>query len=446
MFDIEKVVMEFKTQDILKNFHIIGVSYLQTPVDIRELFSVSNDEQIAFLKDAQSLGLENVVILSTCNRTEVYTQTDNIDLVKRLLVKYSNGPMKLFEEFGYHIVGDEAVNHLYRVGAGLDSQILGDFQIIGQLKNAYRLSEKMKMVNTMLNRIFAHVFQASKKIKNQTELSHGAASVSHAAVQYIKENVVDLDQVNFLLYGTGEIGKTTCDNLVRHMNKKTLTLVNRSEDKAASLAEKYSISYKSEKELPQEIAKADVIIVATGAQNPTVAKEFFKGNTERKLILDLSVPRNVATNVSKLPNIKLVDIDELSQVNNEVLELRIKNVPLAEDIIKQNSEELHEWIEMQHLSPIFKGVQMGLNKMKEQELAYHRTNLTDEEFEKVDLIASNIVNRIARMSISHIKDVFKTEKRSREVLSKMFGDYAKQSAGIHPHSLKKEHKNRHHEN
>lgn len=440
--------MGFEIKDVLKNFHIVGISHSHTPVSIRELFSISTTKQQDLLKDAKSLGLESIVVLSTCNRTEIYTQTPNVDLIKRLLVKYTKGSLLLLEEYGYDICGEKAVLHLYNVGAGLDSQIVGDFQIIGQLKSAYRMAEKYEMVNTLLNRIFSHTFQASKKIKNKTDLSNGAASISHAAVQYIKEKVANLDTMNFLLYGTGEIGKTTCDNLVRHMNKHSLTLINRSEDKAAVLAEKYNISYKSEEELAQEIQKADIIIVATGAPEPTVTQAHLRENNSPKFILDLSVPRNVSLDVCKLPFVQLVDIDGLSQVSNEVLSLREQSIPLAQHIIQENYKELQQWVEMQHLSPIFEGVKKGLNMLKEQELAYHRMKLTDEEYAKVNLVATNIVNRIAKMSILHIKDVFKTEKGSREVLSKMFGEHAKQ-AGIsakHPHAMKHLHKKKTHEN
>ncbi len=235
--------MGFSIKKALANIQVIGVSYTKTAVSVRELFSITSENQIALLEDAKTLSLEGIVVLSTCNRTEIYAQTPNIDLIERLFVKYSQGSLTLLKKEGYHFRGEKAVKHLYKVGVGLDSQILGDYQIIGQLKSAYRLSEKHQMLNPLLNRIFSHVFQASKKIKNQTELSTGVASVAHAAVQYIKNTIANLETTNFLLYGTGEIGKITCDNLVRHLTKKhTLTLINRTQNKAEILAEKYQVS------------------------------------------------------------------------------------------------------------------------------------------------------------------------------------------------------------
>ncbi len=436
--------MGFNVNKVLENIQVIGVSYTKTAVNVRELFSISSENQVALLKDAKSLSLEGVVILSTCNRTEIYAQTQNTDLVKQLFVKYSKGSLALLEEEGYYFNGEKAVKHLYNVGVGLDSQILGDYQIIGQLKSAYRLSEKYQMVNTLLNRIFSHVFQASKKIKNQTELSNGVASVAHAAVQYIKNSITNLETTNFLLYGTGEIGKITCDNLVRHLTKKhTLTLINRTKDKAELLAKKYQVSYKTIDNLSEEIEKADVIIVATDAGKPTVTKEHFAKRTQRKLILDLSVPRNVAEEIADMEGIQLINVDILSGLNNETLEARKESIPLAESIVKENYKELQDWLETQHLSPIFKSVKKGLERLKEEELSYHRTKLTDEEYEKIDFIATNIINRIARMGILHIKDVFKSNESSAEILSKMFNQYAKQQKTPpigHPHKAKHPHK------
>ncbi len=233
--------------------------------------------------------------------------------------------------------------------------------------------------------------------------------------------------LNFLLYGTGEIGKITCDNLVRHLTKKhTLTLINRTQDKAELLAKKYQVSYKTTDRLAEEMLKADVIIVATDAGKPTVNQEHFDSQTDKKLILDLSVPRNVAEEVADIQNIKIVNVDMLSNLNNETLEARRESVPLAQVIVEENYQDLKDWIETQHLSPIFKSVKEGLERLKEQELSYHRAKLTNEEYEKVNFITTNIINRIARMGILHIKDVFKGNESSAEVLSKMFDQYAKQ--------------------
>lgn len=428
--------MSFDIKTVLKKFCVIGVSYSDTPISIRELFSIDLNAQKMLMSEAQAMGVTNIIALSTCNRTELYADSIDVASVKSLLVKYSKGSSDLLEKYGYEYDGENALSHLYNVAAGLDSQILGDFQIIGQLKNAYKEAESIGTIDTLFNRMFSYVFQASKKIKNNTELSNGAASVSHVAVQYIKKHVVDLDKANLLLYGTGEIGKITCDNLVRHTNNRSLTLINRSEERAAVLAEKYNITYKPQEKLKEELSKADVVIVATGAHEPTVCVEHIEETTHNRVFLDLSVPRNIVSDIAKISGVSLVGVDELSQINDEVIDTRKHSIPLAERIINESKAEFYEWLEMKHLSPIFKRVKQGLFALKDEELAYHKGKLSDEEFAKVEFIAGNIVNRIAKMGILHIKDVFKTEKGAMDILEKMFSS---KGMGNHSPAMKHPH-------
>ncbi len=409
--------MDFQRKNIVENFHIIGINHYRSDVAIRELFALTATSQEKLLEDGKSLNTEGIIVLSTCNRTEIYTQTSDIISIQKLLVKHSKGSLALLEKHGYIFSKNDAIEHLYRVGSGLDSQILGDFQIIGQLKNAYKMAEKAGTTSTLLNRVFSHIFQTSKKIKNQTNLSNGTASVAHAAVQHIKENITDLENCKLLLYGIGEIGQITCDNLVRHLhNKKTLTLINRSKQKAINLAEKYKIQYKQEDKLQNELGKADVIIVATGATTPTITKEHFKNSTKKSLILDLSVPRNVCPKVTEIEGVELVDIDKLSQIGSQTLKIREESVPKAEQIIQENYQTLQEWLEIQQLSPLFKQIKAELRQQKEEELAYHRAKLSESEYKIVEKITTNIINRIARSRITELKKELKEQKSSNTPL------------------------------
>lgn len=432
--------MGFEATQVLKNFYVIGVSHANTPVEIRELFAIEKEKQKDFLTATRSLENNNTIVLSTCNRTELYVTTDDLTTIKELFITYTRGSISLLQEHAYQYNGEEALTHLYKVGAGLDSQILGDFQIIGQLKEAYRQAEEKNTVGTLFNRIFSSVFQASKKIKNTTNLSNGAASVSHAAVQYIKSYVPNIDDAKLLLYGTGEIGKITCDNLISHTKNRYLTLINRNNERAETLAKKYNIEHKPVAKLKEEIGKADVIIVATGAHAPTLKKEHITPSDKIQIFLDLSVPRNISPQITDFENTKLIDIDKLSQTSNEVLDSRKQSIPTAKAIIEESRSEFYEWLEMQHLAPIFKKVKQGLSMIKEQELAYHKNKLSVAEYEKVNLIAGNIINKITKMSILHIKDVFKSEKGTMDIIQKMFSS---SEIGM-PHSVLKNPKHHHH--
>lgn len=412
--------MGFKISKALQNFYVLGINHSNTPVEIREMFAISSQKQEELLADAKSLVIEGFMILSTCNRTEIYTHTTNLDLIKRLFIKYSRGSQILHETYGYTYQGEEAAKHIFHVAVGLDSQILGDFQIVGQLKDAFRNADKYGLINTLMNRMLSFAFQASKTVKNETELSTGAASISYAAVQYIKENISNIGNIRVLLYGAGQIGKVTCANLLGLVDSHKITLINRSEERAILLANKYKVEHKTQEHLVEEIQKSDVIIVATGADLPTISQEHLPNCERPKYFMDLSVPRNVAPTIGEIENVFLTDIDQLSSTSEEALNQRKENIPLATSIINNSYNEFCHWLEIQQLSPIFKTVKEGLQSIKEQEIAYHRNKLTDEELEKVELIANNLVNRIGRMAIEHIKEVFTSENNSMDILQAMF--------------------------
>ena len=256
----------------LKKFFVVGVSYKKAPLSVREDFSLSNTSSKALLHNAKKNGVNKLVIISTCNRTELYGLTNNPDNLIKLLCQFSKGNSDIFNKVGYRLVGKKAINHIFRVGSGLESQILGDFEIIGQLKKSFYLSKKLNMVNGFIERMMNSVIQASKKIKTQTGLSSGATSVSFAAVQYILQNIKNVSNKNILLFGAGKIGKNTCENLIKHTKNDHIVLINRTKEKAEKIAGKFQVIVKKYSELNTEIRKSDILIVATGADNPTINK------------------------------------------------------------------------------------------------------------------------------------------------------------------------------
>ena len=190
------------------------------------------------LQQAKEEGIESLIITSTCNRTEIYGFAEHPFQLIKLICEHSQGTAEDFQKVGFVYKSQEAVNHLFRVGTGLDSQILGDFEIISQLKSSFTESKSFGLINTFTDRLINAVIQASKKIKNETEISTGATSVSFASVQYIIRNVENIGSKNILLFGTGKIGRNTCENLVKHTKNEHITLINRTKQKAEKLAGK----------------------------------------------------------------------------------------------------------------------------------------------------------------------------------------------------------------
>lgn len=257
---------------MLENFYAIGVSYIKTDAETRGKFSIDGARGEALSQDARKMGIEALLVISTCNRTELYGFATSPEQLIDLLCIHTKGNTALFRAEGYVFQNENALSHLFRVGTGLDSQILGDFEIISQIKQAFRRSKALKLSNVYLERLVNAVTQASKRIKNQTEISSGATSVSFASVRYLLENIPDISQKSLLLFGTGKIGRNTCENLVKHTSNKHITLINRTRSTAEEIAGKFELNVKGYEDLQSEIRKADVLIVATSAQKPTVTK------------------------------------------------------------------------------------------------------------------------------------------------------------------------------
>ena len=213
-------------------FYALGLSYKKADAEIRGHFSLDESSKEALLNQARSNGVESLIVTSTCNRTEIYGFAEHPYQLIQLLCDNTKGTVEEFQKFAYIYKGKEAISHLFRVGSGLDSQILGDFEIIGQLKKSTIESKKHGLLNPFIERLVNSVIQASKRIKTETEISSGATSVSFASVQYILNTIEDVTNKNILLFGTGKIGRNTCENLVKHTKNEQITLINRTKGKA----------------------------------------------------------------------------------------------------------------------------------------------------------------------------------------------------------------------
>jgi glutamyl-tRNA reductase len=400
-------------------FYAIGLSYKKADATLRGLFAIDQAARTLVLQQAKNEGIEHLLLSSTCNRTEIYGFAEHPYQLIKLLCDNSKGSVQAFQEVGYIYKNKEAVHHMFRVGTGLDSQILGDFEIISQLKLGFAASKAMGMVNAYLERLVNAVIQASKKVKTETEISSGATSVSFASVQYIIKNVSDIGSKNILLFGTGKIGRNTCENLVKHSKNEQITLINRTKDKAERLARKLNVVVKDYADLHLELQNADVVVVATGAQNPTVDKALL--NLKKPLlILDLSVPRNVHENVQDIPGVTLVDLDQLSQITDETLEKRKSQIPAAEAIINEVESEFIDWTKQRKFAPTIHALKQKLNQIKESELTVQRKKSNNFNEEQAELISARIIQKITNHFASHLKEDDTLVEESIEWIEKVF--------------------------
>ncbi len=340
-------------------YYVVGLSYKNADLLTRGKFSLSKLQTSLLLQQAKSDGLNELMVISTCNRTELYGIVEDPQILIDYLCKFSKGMISQFKEKGYVLSEQQAINHVFQVGCGLDSQIIGDFEIIGQLKKSFYNSKKYDIVNGFSERLVNSVIQASKRIKTETKLSSGATSVSFASVHYILENVKDVKNKSILLFGTGKIGRNTCENLIKHTQNDHITLINRSEESAKKVAGKFNLVVKSFKDLNQEIIKSDIVIVATGADDITVDKSII-ANDKPLLILDLSIPSNVDSQLKNLDNVTLVNLDELSQLTNAALNKRKQYIPEANTILNEIQNEFLKWLAYRKFAPTLKALKQTL--------------------------------------------------------------------------------------
>jgi glutamyl-tRNA reductase len=375
----------------ISNFFVAGINYKKSDACVRGQFAIGTEQYINILQKACLLGLNEIFILSTCNRTEIYGFANSSKQLVELLCSETAGDTETFLQSSYIKNGTEAIEHVFNVGAGLDSQILGDYEIVGQLKNAAKFSKQHGFVGAFTERLINCVLQSSKLIKNNTELSGGTVSVSFAAVQYIKQVVANPFSKNILLLGVGKIGRNTCKNLVDYLDTKNITLINRSPEKAEELARELGLRSASLENLHEEIAKADIILVATNSPEPTILKEHVDGHGE-KLIIDLSIPYNVHEDAQQLSNVQLVNVDELSKMKDETLRMRLAEVPKAKAIIAEVMEEFNEWYEMRRHVPMLKDLKIKLKELYSHPLYSNPTTTCPK---KLDVQIQRVLNETA---------------------------------------------------
>lgn len=400
-------------------FYAVGLSYKKADAEIRGKFSLGNEAKSDVLRQAKENGISSLIVTSTCNRTEIYGFAEHPFQLIKLLCDNSQGTVDEFQKVGFVYKNQEAIHHIFRVGTGLDSQILGDFEIISQIKSSFSEAKSQGLANAFMERLVNSVIQASKKIKNETELSSGATSVSFASVQYIMNNVPDVSNKNILLFGTGKIGRNTCENLVKHTKNDHITLINRTKDKAEKIAGKFNLIVKDYDLLPLEIPKADVLVVATGASNPTIDNEILALN-KPLLILDLSIPKNVHDNVKNIPGVTVVHLDDLSKITDVTLENRKKHIPQAELIIETMMEEFTEWVNDRKFAPTIHALKEKLNSIKDTELNFQRKKISNFDEEQAEIISKRIIQKITTHFANHLKDSDTMVDESIEWIEKVF--------------------------
>ena len=336
------------------NLIALGINHNTASIEIRERVAFSPDQVVEALQGGVSkMPIEEMVLLSTCNRTEIYviptSESQSDKLVKQMISwmsDYHNLPFTELNEAAYSFEAEKAIKHIVKVAAGLDSMILGEPQIFGQLKSAYAVAIEAGSVGSILQNLFPKLFSIAKKVRSDTAIGENPVSVAYAAVNLANRIFSDLSKSTVLLVGAGE----TIELVARHLMDSGITnivIANRTLSRAKELGEKFSAKAIMLSEIPDELFKADIVITSTGSQLPILGK----GAVERAvrvrkrrpmLMIDIAVPRDIETQVADLRDVYLYTIDDLSEIVEVNIQNRRGEISKADQVISAGLEKLFQ--------------------------------------------------------------------------------------------------------
>lgn len=320
---------------------VLGVNFRKSSIDIRNKFALAADTLRQVYED-KNRWPEDFFILSTCNRTEIYTTAFTANRLMELFGRYCPVTGAEIAEYTFVKRGNEAVRHLLRVASGLDSQILGDYEIVGQLKNAFNLAKANGKVGGMMEKLMNFALKTSKEVRGNTFISDGTTSTSYAVVQLLRQQAGYHSSMRICLLGLGKIGSLTLKNLAHYLPGHEICIMNRTGSKAVEMAHKYGVKQAPAEQQDAVLAKSEVLILATGADHAIVSRKDLEGSPV-KLIFDLTVPSNLGNDVKEMEGMTIYDIDQLSAIVNETLQKRRHQLPIAESIVDSNMNEIVTW-------------------------------------------------------------------------------------------------------
>jgi glutamyl-tRNA reductase len=406
-----------------QNFKALALTYKTAPVAIREQVSLN---EVAAKKLHQFIrnytAATDVLIVSTCNRTEIYYLAEkdfSFEILRGLSLLKNCEPG--FEQHFSRFDGGEAVSHLFEVSLGLDAQVMGDLQISGQVKNAYQWSADENMAGPFLHRLMHTIFFANKRVVQETSFRDGAASISYAAKELAEDLTIDIKSPRILVVGVGEIGQDFCLNLA-HSRIEHVTILNRTQEKAEKLAQKYNFRFGGIEDLLTEIQKADVIVSSVSGSQPIITLDLLKDVKifTHKYFLDLSMPRSVEPIIEELPGAIVYNLDDIREKTNEALEKRRASVPAVRSIIQDSIVEFEDWSKEMIISPTIQKLKSTLEQIRKEEIARFIKNAKPEEAQRLEEMSRSLMQKILKYPVLQLKAACK--RGDSETLSELLNN------------------------
>lgn len=389
-----------------ESFRVVSISYKKAPLQIRERLALDESETKAFyLKLKEVLGVVEALVISTCNRTEVYFKSD-LDLSSEVikLLAVNKGVSSSEIESYFEIINEEsaATNYLFEVALGLQSQVIGDQQIINQVKNAYQWSADMQMAGPFVHRVLHTVFYANKRLVQETSFRDGAASTSYVTIDLMESFLPMLVNPSILVLGLGEIGEDIAKTLFEK-GIKNVSVCNRTKEKAVEIAKSFEMEVLDYMDLSEKIQYFDVVISSVRAESPVVKAAYLANKKAITYLFDLSVPRSIESEVENIPGVVLYGLDEIQKRSDEALEKRKSAIPEVKTIISEMVLEVANWSKEMMVSPTIQKLKNALEQIRQDEMSRYLKTMSAEEAEKMDKVTAAMMQKIIKLPVLQLK-------------------------------------------
>jgi glutamyl-tRNA reductase len=384
---------------------LIGLNHKTAPIELRECIAFSPDQTTAALVDLKNdPAVSEVLLFSTCNRVEVLLVTEQtseaVDTAKRLIARFNQIALSEFENVLYTHTGDQAVRHIFRVAASLDSMVVGEPQILGQIKQAYRLATQQRTAGVILNRLFHRAFFVAKRIRSETGIGGHAVSISYAAIELGRKIFGSLEGKKVLLIGAGEMAELAVAHLIRNRVGNIL-VTNRTFERAVELGRRFRGNPIKFEEMLTSLSDVDIVISSTGAPEFVVKREQLKAVLRKRrsrplFFIDIAVPRDIDPQINRLSNTYVYDIDDLKGVIDENIEDRQREAIKGERIVEEAVVNFRRWYDSLNVVPTIKALRKKLEGIAAVEVkkTLQADGMSDDGRQAVERMAQALINKI----------------------------------------------------
>ncbi|MBI3684452.1 MAG: glutamyl-tRNA reductase [Acidobacteria bacterium] len=395
-------------------FHVTGLNHRTAPVEVREKLAFPEDH----LSDALSRllahhGVREGLILSTCNRVEVAVSLEEGDpgaLIEQFFEETRHMPRQQLASHLYHFDGREAIRHLFRVAASLDSMVVGEPQILGQLKDAYAAAKACGAINSFLDGLLSRAFSVAKRVRSETEIGQNAVSVSYAAVELARDIFASLEHRAILLIGAGKMSEHAARHL-RRAGAGRILVTNRTPERAREMAALFEGAIVPYDQYVSALPNADIVITSSGAPHFILTRDMMHRVMHQRrnrpiFLIDIAVPRNIEPAVNQLDNVFLYDIDDLGRVVQRNRLSRLEEAADAERIIDEEVDRMVARLREREVTPTIVSLQENLEQMRLGEIERVRSRLgplTPQQEEAIEALTRGIINKVAHGPISELR-------------------------------------------